>query len=110
MASELGYYFYPSDYLQTLGPSQLGVNLYAEPTEEHFDPERAIFLVVDATEDVKPLTFVHPWQGAERFRVCAGRIMIMDRREKVVEAFSLGGALRVTVQSDHTHCVLTSTT
>src|SRR5262245_10334620 len=88
MASELGYYFYPADYLQTLGPSQFGVNLYAMPTQQHFDPERAVFLVVEAAGGVKRLILAHPWQDAEHYRVCAGRITLIDRREKRVQAFS----------------------
>jgi hypothetical protein len=109
MVLELGYYFPPSNDLETLGPGRLEVNLYHQPTQQHFDPENAVFLVVEPDGEVKHVTLVHPWHGLTEFRVCPGRITLEDRRGKTMHAFSLGGCLEITGHPDHTHCVLTST-
>jgi hypothetical protein len=108
MVLELGYYFPPDNQLELLGPGRLEVNLYHQPTERHFDPENAVFLVVEPDGEVKHVTLVHPWHGPTEFRVCTGRITLGDRRGKTVQAFSLGGNLEITGYPDHTHCILTS--
>ena len=43
-----------------------------------------------------------------QYQVCAGRIILHDRKNKVVEAFSLGGVLEITVHDTHTSCCLIS--
>lgn len=108
LTEELGYYFHPAQQAGSPGHPQLDINLYDEPTKEHFDPQQATFWVVEADGRVVQTVITHPWRGYPQLRVCAGRIMIVDRKEKVVEAFSLGGDLQITVHDTYTSCELTS--
>lgn len=82
--------------------------MYKEATKEHFDPQRATVWIIEPDGDAVQAAITHPWRGHKQLRVCAGRIVMADREEKVVEAFSLGGDLEVTVHDSHTSCVLTS--
>lgn len=110
MSETLGYVFHPQPDPRALGYRGLGFNLYARPTERHFDPEQATLTVVQHAEaGAARLTLNHPWEGATVLRVCAGHVELRDRRDQTVEAFALGGELRVTNHDDHTACDLTST-
>jgi hypothetical protein len=51
---------------------------------------------------------VHPWGAADQYQVCLGRIVLRDRKEKVVQAFSFGGELTIRVEPDFTLCQLRS--
>jgi hypothetical protein len=108
MPEQFGYYFHPARQAGSAGHPQLDINLYEEATKEHFDPQRATFWVVGSDGDVVQTTIRHPWRGQQHLRVCAGRIIMVDRKGKVVEAFSLGGDLKVTVHDSYTGCELTS--
>lgn len=108
MIEQLGYYFHPSRQAGSPGHPQLDINLVEEPTRQHFDPQRATFWVVGSDGDVVQVTILHPWRGQQRLRVCAGRIIMVDRKGKMVEAFSLGGDLEMTVHETCTSCELTS--
>lgn len=109
MSETLGYVFHPQPDPHALGYRGLGFNLYARPTEWHFDPEQATLTVVQHEGGTGRLTLKHPWEGATVLRVCAGHVELRDRRDQTVEAFTLGGELRVADHGDHTACDLTST-
>lgn len=105
---DLGYRFYPSSWGLPLGYARLDVCLHAHPTQTHYDPERADFFVVGADGVREQLTVAYGWSGAKSYRACLGRILLHDRKGKVVEAFSFGGQLTITTQADVTTCILTS--
>jgi hypothetical protein len=86
----------------------LDVNVYDEPTEEHFDPEEACFIAVSSEGGVGPLTVTHPWSRRSEYRICAGHIYLEDRQDKSIDAFSFGGKLVITTHPTHTSCTLTS--
>ncbi len=79
----------------------LTVVLRPAPTERHYDPERAEWPVVSRDGDLETLTLYHPWPESGAYRVAAGRVILADRKGKVVEAFSFGGALRVEAVAEH---------
>jgi hypothetical protein len=109
LAEELGYFFHPVENDALHGHLQLDVNIYREPTGKHFDPEQLTIWVVDSKRQVSRQTISHPYQGHKQFAVCVGRISLRDRKDKVIEAFSFGSDLRLTVYENHTNGIFTST-
>ena len=105
---ELGYFFYPPPVPGHPGHPQMDVTLAATPSYEHFDPVRASYAVAARAGGVETLIVSHPWSQRRRYRVCAGRINLVDRQGKAVEAFSLGGDLDISAQGDWTLCALSS--
>jgi hypothetical protein len=108
MKDELGYLFGGAQHASALGYLELEVNLYAKPTQEHFDPEEATFLVASQYGEIEHKVIAHPWHSAKKYRVCVGRIILRDRVGKTVEAFSFGGELAISVEESYTSCLLRS--
>ncbi len=108
MQTDLGYHFYPSEHPDLPGHLRLDVTIYREPTLEHFDPKKASFEVADPELGIEHAHIKHPWPGPERLQATAGYIRLLDRRGRVVEAFTFGGSLEVEVHPDHTRCSLVS--
>jgi len=106
---DLGYIFYPSEIRHYPGHPRLDVILTELPTERHFDPTKVQFQIVSSPGHTAHLTVHHPWTAHEKYRVGAGRIFIMDRIDKKVEAFSFGGELQIFSDQQRTICALTST-
>jgi hypothetical protein len=106
---DLGYVFYPYDGIEHPGHPRMDVIIHKTPTLRHFDPEEACYLI--ATHKGHKLEHIHishPWTQAKKYQVCAGRIMVSDRKGKRVEAFSFGGDLQISVDDRETVCVLKS--
>jgi hypothetical protein len=108
VADELGYLLHGRQHPSELGFPELTVNISSQPTGQHFDPEHVVFPVVDPLGQIEHLTVFHPWHQAKTFRVCAGRIVLRDRRSKTVEAYSFGGELEINVKGPRTSCLLHS--
>jgi len=105
---DLGYLFHSHETLDHPGHPRLDVIIPATPTYEHFDPQKAQFYIVSPEGDIEHLSIHHPWTMEKRYRVCAGRIVLTDRKAKRVEAFSFGGDLQILSDEDHTVCALVS--
>jgi hypothetical protein len=104
----LGYVFHRLEEESSLGKrAQLEINIYAQPTGEHYDPQQANFPVAMG-DHIELLKVTHPWRGQKQYRVCAGRVRLSDWREKVIEAAIYGGELNITPQESYTYCSLTS--
>ena len=108
MTRDLGYYFHPPDDPAMMGYLRLDIQIPAEPTERHYDPEKASFLVLAPEVGVDRMVVAHPWRGPRRWQVLVGRIILEDRREKIIEAFCLGGELRIGVEPRLTRCSIIS--
>lgn len=109
MATEFGFYFYPADNKDSHGHPKLAFNVYGEqPTGAHFDPLRALVPTVSRHHEIETASIHHPWHGRQELQVCVGRIILLDRKHKEVEAFSFGGTLTITEEDDHTACLLES--
>ena len=104
---ELGYRFYPPADPHDLGHAQLDVVIRATPTGEHFDPERFTCPIADRHGSAW-LHVLHPWTQERSYRVCAGDILIADRKQQQIKAFTFGGALTVETDHQRTVCRLTS--
>ena len=86
----------------------MDVIIPAVPTYRHFDPQKVQFQIVSSTSDIEHISIHHPWTLGERYQVCAGRIFLIDRKAKRVEAFSFGGDLQILSDAEHTVCALES--
>jgi hypothetical protein len=91
-----------------MGYTRLDIQIPDEPTERHYDPENASFLVMVPELGMDRLVVSHPWRGPRRWQLLAGRIILQDRREKIIEAFSFGGDLRIEVAPGLTFCAVNS--
>ncbi len=103
-----GYFFHHSESGIEWGSPQLDVNLRADPTERHFDPEYLRLRIVEQNEEVEHMRIYHPWPGRPRLHVVLGDVVIRDRKEKTVEAFTFGGTLDIERSEGCTRCSLTS--
>lgn len=104
---DLGYYFHPSEVADHPGHPRLDIIIPAKPTHRHFDPQKARFSVA-ARNDIQQLIVHHPWTMRKQYRVSPGLIIITDRKEKRVEAYSFGGDLEIVSNTDRTVCALVS--
>lgn len=109
MSLALGYQFYPPTWGHSLGHPRLDVRLGANPSQVHYDPEKADFAIVGLDGGRERLTVTYGWQGAKSYRACLGRIMLHDRANKLVQAFSFGGQLTIQNEESCTLSILTST-
>ena len=105
---EWGYVFYPGPSPKFSAHSHLDVNICAVPTDLHYDPERLIVPVIRQDGALQSTIISHPWRRGHHLRVGCGRIVIRDRKNKIIEAYSLGGDLEITVSATCTCCRLTS--
>jgi hypothetical protein len=109
---ELGYFFYPRSYPHAPGHPRLDITIPQTPTGRHFDP-MTVRLLVRARSHitsviVETIRIHHPWPYESEFQACTGRIIIEDRHDKVVEAFTLGGNLNIVTKDTATKCILES--
>ncbi len=108
MTNELGYYFYPVGQPDDPGHPQLDINIYGQPTGQHFDPVQVDLFVDRPDHGLEKLTISHPWSGPDELRVCPGRVTLHDLVGKVVIAFTFGGEMKIINRGTYTSCELTS--
>jgi hypothetical protein len=106
---ELGFFFHPADDEFKLGHPKLEVNVYSEPTEEHFDPDQLLVPVTGPDGNFEVIKITHPWRGFQNYKVAIGHIIICDRYEKKIDAFIFGGNLKISNWDTNTHCLISST-
>jgi hypothetical protein len=105
---DFGYAFEPPAPASHPGHRRLTVVLRPHPTERHYDPERADWPVVTAYHELDRLALFHPWPVSGEHRAAPGRIILTDRKAKVVQAFTFGGTLRVDASDERVVAVLES--
>jgi len=109
----LGYRFYPKLYPHSAGYPRLDITIVKIPSERHFDPDEVQLLVFSSADGhrlqrIEHLKVFHPWPYQSSYQVAPGMIMISDRKDKKVEAFSFGGILQINVGDENTRCVIES--
>ena len=107
-AVELGYSFLPAAEPYDIGHAQLNVVIRPAPTEKHFDPEVVVCTVAAPSGGVQTLRVHQPWILDTTYRVCAGHIILEDRKGKQVTAFTFGGTLHIDSDVHRTVCHFTS--
>ena len=105
---DLGFIFYPPDHPSDPGHPRLDVFLRAEPTSRHFDPDQVDVPTVSELGHIEKLRIQHPWPGPFECRTAPDFITLIDRKGKVVEAFTFGGEMRVVNDGKVTTCTITS--
>jgi hypothetical protein len=90
-----GYHFEPPAPPDHPGHRRLTVVLRPHPTERHYDPELAEWPIVTLLGELDRLAVFHPWPMSGEYRAAPGRVVLTDRKRKVVEAFTFGGTLQL---------------
>ncbi|GAB4403576.1 MAG: hypothetical protein OHK0052_26460 [Anaerolineales bacterium] len=106
---DLGYLFHPRvSHSDPEICTRLEVTLLPAPSQEHFDPEM-IRLNIRADQGWSDtIEISHPYSGAERLTLAPGRVILSDRKHKVVEAYALSGELFIESSPAATYCTLNS--
>ena len=108
---KLGYRFHPKRDPHDPGYPGLDIFLHADPTGHHFDPERVGLTIAAMTlqsTGTEHLAIHHGWHGLDHYTVCASRISLHDREDKIVEAFTFGGEVHITPGAELTTVSLVS--
>lgn len=103
-----GYYFHHPEPGFEWGAPELEVKLRSNPTKRHFDPEQLRLRIVEQDEDLDYVRIYHPWPGGRQMRAVIGDIVLRDRKDKTLEAFTFGGTLAIEREEECTHCNLAS--
>lgn len=105
---KIGYLYHYPNLHHPDGKFRLDIYLSSTPTEQHFDVLHAYFMIEAPNETIDRLTVSHPWVSKKKVHVCAGMVILEDRKKKKEEAFTFGGQLSIDVQEMQTKCVLVS--
>ncbi len=87
---------------------RLDIFISSVPTEKHFDVIRVTLPVTNHDGGMDHLKIVHPWFHDNTARICAGVVIMEDRKGKKEEAFTFGGEINITSEKDQTKCYLVS--
>jgi len=109
----LGYRFLPRKYPQSAGHPRLEIRISKVPSERHYDPEIVNLLVFSSTanrhtQGIEHLKVYHPWPYRASYQVAPGMLIISDRKDKKVEAFTFGGELKIDMDDESTKCIIES--
>lgn len=107
----MGYRFHQKRGPYEPGYPGLDIFLHADPTGHHFDPERVGLTIAAVTlqsTGTEHLAIHHGWHGLDHYTVCASRIVLHDREDKIVEAFTFGGEVHITPEPELTTVSLVS--
>jgi hypothetical protein len=104
----LGYVFSPPCHLHQLCHRQLDITLHNTPTFQHYDPDVVIFRVAPDKLGNSTIRVRHPWKGKGKYHNLASRVIMRDRVDTVVEAFTFGGELQIASNDRYTKCSLKS--
>jgi hypothetical protein len=105
---EYGYFYHSREWSSSPGHPRLDVFLRSAPTEKHFDPVKMTIKVAVGGKDIEFIKVQHPWSLLERYHAYPGRVILQDRKGKIVEAFTFGGELRIESEEALTVGMLTS--
>ncbi len=105
---KIGYLYHYPQLDHPTDNFRLDIYISSIPTEQHFDVLRARLFVKPLKGELERLTIAHPWNDEKTARVCAGVIVMEDRKGKKEEAFTFGGQLKIESQDLQTICILVS--
>jgi hypothetical protein len=89
-----GYRVFPRPEGGDLGYARLLVAIRKQPTQDHFDPERLRFRLRGPGGEVMWRTASWRVPVEQSGRICPGPVVLLDRYDKEVEFFTLGGSVR----------------
>lgn len=102
-----GYWFHPSEYESELGHPRLDVFLRSQPAGRFFETHLLKVPIV-GRKSLETLHVNHPWTYGEKYRVAPGRVILRDRDDQEVEAFTFGSTLEIDTQDEVTVCYIKS--
>lgn len=105
---KIGYLYHYPKLGHPTDTFRLDIFISSIPTEQHFDVLRAHLFVKTQRGEIERLSITHPWTYEKAARVCAGLVIMEDRKGKKEEAFTFGGQLKIDVKESQTVCVLVS--
>lgn len=105
---KIGYVFHYPRIDEPTDKFRLDIFISTIATERHFDVLRCQVFVKNQEGIIEVLTVSHPWVFEKEADVCAGIVILEDRKGKKEEAFTFGGKLKIIEQGLQTICVLTS--
>jgi len=105
---DLGTVFSPPSYPNQLCHRQLDITIHDTPTFRHYDPEVVLLRVAPDLLGNSTIRVRHPWEGKENHHAFASTVIMRDRLDKVVEAFTFGGNLLIESKNGCTKCSLRS--
>ncbi len=108
MEREYGFHFHSQARSHSPGHPHVDVVLRSVPTGKHFDPKILTITAATGHGDTESLRVRHPWKEQEQIRICAGRVIMEDRKGKRAKAFTFGGDLQIKPEALLTTCLLTS--
>ena len=105
---KIGYLYHYPKLDHATDKFRLDIYVSSEPTEKHFDVTQASFLVIPQKSAMDRLVITHPGDFTKKAHICAGLVVMKDRKGKKEEAFTFGGELQVEAEEYQTICSLTS--
>ena len=106
--TELGYTFSPPCHHDHPCHRQLDIVMHDRPTLRHYDPASTQFTVASKINRFEVLKIHHPWHGKANYHVISSCVILRDRVDKVVEAFTFGGMMHIVSEETCTRCTLES--
>ena len=107
--TELGYLCSPPCHHDQPCFRQLDIVMHDKPTLRHYDPESAQFTVTSTIYGFEVLKIHHPGRREANYHVIPSSVIIRDRVDKVIVAFTFGGTLHIVTDEECTRCTLKST-
>jgi len=105
---KIGYLFHYPSLDHPTDKFRLDVYVSSIPTEKHFDVLHVFVNTESQYGGLERLKVTHPWEYRNPFHICAGKVILEDRKDKKEEAFCFGGQLTVNVKEMLTECIFVS--
>ena len=105
---KIGYVYHYPQINQTESKFRLDMYLSSIPTEKHFDILRVRVSAKSKQGTVNLIKILHPWGFGTSMDVCAGVVVMEDRKGNKEEAFTFGGKLTIVEEEMQTKCILES--
>lgn len=103
---DLGYVFYPPLKEAIFGGTRFDVIFHEQPTLRHYDPQ-SLRCTISRSERIETM-LIHYATLPDHYRIIAGRIILVDRVNKHIEAFCFGGTLDILRHQQETICIFQS--
>ncbi len=104
----IGYVYHYPKMDEPTDKFRLDIFISSIPSEKHFDVSRCQVFIRTRKGAIERLTVSHPWVYETEAKICAGVVILEDRKGKKEEAFTFGGNLKIIEQEMQTICILTS--
>ncbi len=105
---EFGFWFYPPKSKLAPGSNRLDIVLRETPSGSFFHAQWVQFTARTPHNTLGTIRIHHPWVFEDSYQVLPGFFEIYNEKDEKVEAFTLGGNLKVEQHVNSTLCTLES--